>query len=98
MTTSSPSSSDPRVLTSAEVAARLRRSPRWFSLVRKRLQAAGFPPPLPGILGRPLWSTAAVDRWIAGEPPTAAGEEAMTIRLAERSRVISETKGRRRRP
>ncbi len=47
-----------------ELAAVLGRTPGYLrSGGRKRLEARGFPPPLPG-LGL-LWSRAAVDGWIA---------------------------------
>ncbi len=88
MTTSS-------VLTAAEVAARVRRSLNWFRRNRHRLQAEGFPAPLPGFHNR-LWSTAAVDRWLAGEvpaPPVETEADAITLRIKERAKVIAGERG-----
>jgi hypothetical protein len=59
----------PQVLTSTEVARLLRRSVRWFRRAQKELHAHGFPPPLAGVGRPPLWSAAAVDRWLRGELP-----------------------------
>lgn len=55
-------------LSIADVARRLGRAPGWLTPARRaELTAEGFPPPLP-CLGRPRWSAAAIDAWIAGTP------------------------------
>lgn len=87
---------DPQVLTTAEVAATLRMSPRWFRATRRRLQAAGFPAPIAGIPRPYRWSSAAVRQWL--ENQTVKGsEEARDERLDERASTIAANMGRRRR-
>ena len=63
--------------------------------LRARLEAAGFPPPLPG-MKRPLrWSRVAVERWLNGAGAAAEtirrvdddGDE-LAARLAARSRAL----------
>lgn len=65
--------SDPRLLTRAEVATRLRRPKAWLDRNIKRLQAEhSFPRALP-LVGR--WDAMAIDNWISrqnGAPATAA--------------------------
>lgn len=86
---------EPAVLTTAEVAAKLRRSTRWFRAARRRLQARGFPAPLPELSRPPLWSATAVDAWLARQAD-GGGEARIEAELAERARQIASRKGRRR--
>lgn len=76
------------LLTGAEVARLLRRSPAWFSRHRHRLQAEhAFPPPRTE-LGGTLWPRAAVLAWIERTPADATGaarERRRQQLLAERA-------------
>lgn len=52
-----------RVLSSAQVAAYLGHSPTWLARHRSRLEAAGFPRPLPAPF-RGAWDLVAIDAWL----------------------------------
>lgn len=61
------------VISAAEVAGLLgRRCVESFYNNRKKLEAAGFPPKLPGING---WSRAAITRWIEANGAVSDNDE-----------------------
>lgn len=76
--------------TAHQVAAALGyRSARCFHARRARLEAAGFPPPLPGLQDR--WSIAAVEAWAAQQAPRDQGDaaELELIRRAQAAGAIA---------
>jgi len=62
-------------LTLDEVAARFRLTPDRFRKRRAALEAAGFPPPLPGF-GRLLWNERQLQAWEDNPPPPVPAAEA----------------------
>jgi predicted DNA-binding transcriptional regulator AlpA len=62
-----------RLLLAEEVARLLRLTPRVFRRRRAELEAAGFPPPLPGLPDR--WDRAAIEAWLDRQIPAAAPQD-----------------------
>lgn len=70
-----------RLLMREEVARLLRLSRRAFSRRQAELEAAGFPPPLPGLPDR--WDRVAIEAWLDRQIPS-AGPPQDPLRQAER--------------
>ena len=70
-----PPANAPRMMTSAEIAAFLRRSVRWFYRHRRQLHALGLPQPAP-VPGHPRWHPAGVYRWLEGPMPATSAQDA----------------------
>jgi len=65
------------IYTTADVAALLSHSTRWFRANRKRLNAEGFPPPV-SCVGHPRWYGADLLAWLA-RPRTVAPPGAAVV-------------------
>jgi hypothetical protein len=78
-----------QLLTSAEVALRLRRSLPWFQRNRASLEARGFPAPVDGLGMR--WDPVAIDRWLDALLPAApmAEQAKAEATLIERARAMA---------
>ena len=73
----------------AQVAQRLGISPAAFAQRRRRLEDAGFPPPVPGLCRR--WNPAAIEAWLdqqAGGIPNSQLVDPETI-LVARARAMA---------
>lgn len=66
------------VLNTRTLCRKLGRSPAWLYRNRKRLEAQGFPAPLPGF-GWHCYSEAAVDAWL--NPPARVEGDPVTVEL-----------------
>jgi hypothetical protein len=75
--------------TAHQVADALGLTVAQFRGRRARLEAAGFPPPLPGLQDR--WSIRAVEAWAASEVPQGGADaaEAELIRRAQLAGAIA---------
>lgn len=73
-----------KTVTTAQVAAKFGRTVKWLYRRRARLEAEGFPKPLPGTSNR-LWAADAVDDWFVGTgaPPAGPSPQSETERIFE---------------
>jgi hypothetical protein len=61
-------------------------SARAFAARRRRLEAAGFPPPLPGL--GPVWDPLAIEAWRRRQAGAPAGEADVEQLLIARARSL----------